>query len=60
MALITEIRFAAPSQPERFERELYEAFAGILQKNVEGRQLSQSHECLLISPQNSFRTYSRS
>ncbi|KAL8828047.1 MAG: hypothetical protein Q9191_002818 [Dirinaria sp. TL-2023a] len=29
------VRFAAPSEPERFENQLYDAFAGILYKNIE-------------------------
>ena len=41
--------FAAPSQPERFETELYNAFAGILQKNVEGKDFVKLEWCHLIT-----------
>ena len=34
--ILTSIRFAAPSQPERFENDLYPPFAAILQNDVQG------------------------
>ena len=42
-AVANQDRYSAPSQPQRFESDLYNAFAGILVNDVQGKFVAYAH-----------------